>query len=125
MTLSDRATLSNMSPEYGATMGFFPVDDNTLDYLKLTGRETQSVKIIEEYLKHNYLFRTSETEQSIEFTKTVELNLDEIVPVVAGPKRPQDMIPINELNQNFLKALISPHGFNGFNLKEDVITKKL
>lgn len=88
MTLADRATLSNMSPEYGATMGFFPVDENTIDYLRLTGREEKKISIIESYLKENLLFRSKETEQDIQYTKVVELNLDEIVPVVAGPKRP-------------------------------------
>ena len=88
LTLADRATLSNMSPEYGATMGFFPVDENTLDYLQLTGRDQKKIALIKEYLQRNLLFRKEETEKEIDYTKRVVLDLSSIKPVVAGPKRP-------------------------------------
>ena len=77
-----------MSPEFGSTMGFFPVDDNTIEYLKLTGRSDKRILEIETYLKNNMLFRSKENEEGIDYTQVVELDLSEIVPVVAGPRRP-------------------------------------
>ena len=125
LSLADRATLSNMAPEYGATMGFFPVDDNTLDYLRLTGRTDEMISIIEHYLKNNFLFRNEETEGSVDYTQLVELDLNEVTPVVAGPKRPQDMIEITGLKDNFDNCLTAPRGFNGFAMKEDSLKKEI
>lgn len=88
LSLADRATLSNMCPEYGATVGYFPVDSRTLDYLQLTGRSAHHLAVIKEYLQENLLIRDQKTEELIQWTKVVELNLDEVEPVVAGPKRP-------------------------------------
>ncbi len=125
LTLADRATLSNMSPEYGATMGFFPVDDNTLSYLHLTGRTDKRIAEIEGYLKKNMLFRNKKNEQDIQYTQVVQLDLTDIEPVVAGPKRPQDMISIKSLKQNFTTALTSKPGFNGFGMKDSSLEKVL
>jgi aconitate hydratase len=103
LSLADRATVANMAPEYGATIGFFPVDDETLNYLKLTGRE-QFVPLVEQYCKEQGLFRTTETKDPI-FSDTLELDLSTVVPSLAGPKRPQDRVPLNQSKPMFRKAL--------------------
>lgn len=102
MSLPDRATLSNMAPEYGATCGFFPVDRETVDYLKLTGREAEAFRT-EQYFKEQNLFYNEEIVS--EFTKTVEIDLGSIKPSVAGPKRPQDKIVIEDLKISFNKTM--------------------
>src|SRR6202043_1221328 len=89
LSLPDRATIANMSPEYGATMGFFPVDDETLAYLQFTARSQEQVALVEAYCKEQSLFRTDSMPDPA-FTDTLELNLDSVEPTVAGPKRPQD-----------------------------------
>ena len=93
LTLPDRATLANMAPEYGATCGFFPIDDETLAYLKFTGRPEDSIALVEAYAKEQGLFRTKDTPDPV-FTDTLELDLSTVVPSIAGPKRPQDRIPL-------------------------------
>jgi aconitate hydratase len=103
LSLPDRATISNMSPEYGATMGFFPVDKMTLDYLKLTGRNEELVQLVETYTKEQGLFRTDDT--SPVFTDTLELDMNTVVPSLAGPKRPQDRIPLRNIKANFEQSL--------------------
>ena len=104
LTVPDRAVLSNMSPEYGATMGFFPVDDETLAYLRFSGREEEHVKLVEAYAKEQGLFRTDATPDPV-FTSTLELDLSTIEPALAGPKRPQDRVPLREAKPAFLKSL--------------------
>ncbi|TWT97800.1 Aconitate hydratase precursor [Botrimarina colliarenosi] len=96
MSLADRATIANMSPEYGATMGFFPVDDVTLDYLRQTGRTADEVSLVERYCKENLLFHSDRAPEP-SFTKVVELDLGDVVPSLAGPKRPQDRIPLTSM----------------------------
>src|SRR6185503_4612410 len=86
LSLADRATIANMSPEYGATMGFFPVDDETLKYLRLSGREEAHVQLVEKYCKEQGLFRTDATPDPL-FTDSLELDLSTVVPSLAGPKR--------------------------------------
>jgi aconitate hydratase len=108
--LADRATIANMAPEYGATMGFFPVDAETLRYLERTGRSSDVVQRVERYCKTQGLFRTDATPDP-EFTATLELDLGTVVPSLAGPRRPQDRVPLAELKRNFavsLPGLMSP-----------------
>ena len=107
MSLADRATIANMSPEYGATMGFFPIDERTLEYLRLTGRTDDEVALVERYSKENSLFRTDKAPVPT-FTKIVELDLSTVEPSLAGPKRPQDRIALSAMKrqwQNDLKQV--------------------
>jgi aconitate hydratase len=110
LSLADRATIANMAPEYGATMGFFPVDGETLRYLQRTGRSREVVDRVERYCREQGLFRTDATPDPA-FTSTLDLDLSTVVPSLAGPKRPQDRVPLSELKRNFvvnLPALMSP-----------------
>jgi aconitate hydratase len=103
LTLEDRATLANMAPEYGATCGFFPIDDETLRYLKFTGRDDATVDLVEAYAKEQGLWR--EAGEEIIFTDTLELNLADVQPSLAGPKRPQDRVLLNEAASAFVTQL--------------------
>jgi aconitate hydratase len=100
LALADRATVANMSPEYGATMGFFPVDQVTLDYLSFTNRPAELVDLVEAYAKAQGLFRTDATPDPV-FTDTLELDLASVTPSLAGPKRPQDRVELPEVRKNF------------------------
>ncbi|MGB6234148.1 MAG: aconitate hydratase AcnA [Candidatus Acidiferrales bacterium] len=104
LTLPDRATISNMAPEYGATMGFFPVDSEALAYLRFTGRDENHVKLVEAYTKEQELFRTDATPDP-EFSDMLELDLADVVPTIAGPKRPQDKVPLTQAKSVFQKSL--------------------
>ena len=104
LTLPDRATIANMSPEYGATMGFFPIDDATLDYLKLTGRNRHQIELVERYAREQRLFRTDQTPDP-DFSVKLELDMNTIKPSLAGPKRPQDRVPLKQMKPVFLQAL--------------------
>ncbi|MGH9704538.1 MAG: aconitate hydratase AcnA [Candidatus Acidiferrales bacterium] len=104
LTLPDRATIANMAPEYGATMGFFPVDAETLAYLRFTGRDENQVKLVEAYTKEQGLFRTDATPDPI-FSERLELDLAKVVPTMAGPKRPQDSVPLRSAKESFEKSL--------------------
>ncbi len=106
LSLADRATIANMAPEYGATMGFFPVDAETVRYLERTGRDRAQVALVEAYCRAQGLFRTDETPDP-EFTDTLALDLATVVPSLAGPKRPQDLVPLAQLKRNFLVNLPS------------------
>jgi len=117
MTLADRATIANMAPEYGATMGFFPVDDETLAYMQLTGRSAEQVELVERYTKEQGLFHTA-TAAEPEFTKRLALDLGSVVPSLAGPKRPQDRVPMVQVKQAFHEALTAPTANRGFALPE-------
>jgi aconitate hydratase len=120
MTLPDRATISNMAPEYGATIGFFPVDDETLRYLRLTGRPADVVDRVERYTKEQGLFRTQQTPDP-EFSDSLELDLSSVEPSLAGPKRPQDRTPLKEMQRSFQAALTAPLKERGYALMpEDV-----
>ncbi len=107
LTLPDRATIANMAPEYGATMGFFPVDSETLSYLRFTARSDDQVRLVEAYTKGQGLFRTDETPDPI-FSDTLELDLASVVPTIAGPKRPQDSVPLTQAKSSFEKSLQGP-----------------
>ncbi len=124
LSLPDRATIGNMAPEYGATMGFFPVDQETLNYLRLTGRSEELIDLVERYTKEQGLFRTDDAPIP-EFTDTLELDLGDVRACVAGPKRPQDRIPMPELGASFRKALTNEAGLHGFGLKPEETKKKI
>jgi len=123
LSLPDRATIANMAPEYGATIGFFPVDSETLRYLKSTGRPPEVVERVERYTKAQGLFRTTET-PSPEFSDTLELDLGAVEPSLAGPKRPQDRVPLKQLKQSFQSALAAPVKERGYELKAGQIAQK-
>jgi len=104
LTLPDRATIANMAPEYGATMGFFPVDAETLAYLRFTSRSEEQVRLVEAYTKEQGLFRTDQTPDPV-FSDRLELDLAKVVPTMAGPKRPQDSVPLTQAKTSFEKSL--------------------
>jgi aconitate hydratase len=104
LTLPDRATIANMAPEYGATMGFFPVDAESLAYLRFTARSEDRVRLVEAYTKEQGIFRTDQTPDPI-FSDKVELDLAKVVPTMAGPKRPQDSVPLTQAKASFEKSL--------------------
>lgn len=108
LRLADRATIANMAPEYGATMGFFPVDDQTLRYMHLTGRETSLIETVEAYCKAQGLWRTESDD--IAYTDTLELDLTTVVPAIAGPKRPQDRITLTDSQKQWQTDLVSTFG---------------
>ncbi len=124
ISLADRATIANMSPEYGATMGFFPIDAETLNYLRRTGRTEAEVQLVERYAKEQSLFRTDEIPDP-EFTETLELNLADVVPSLAGPKRPQDRVPLTELKRSFEASLTAPVKDRGFGLNESDLNRRV
>src|SRR5881392_2352920 len=103
LALADRATLGNMSPETGATCGFFPVDDVTLEYLRLTGRSAERVALVEAYCKENLLWH--EPDEHPEYSQVVELDLDDVEPSLAGPRRPQDRVPLAGAKEAFIDSL--------------------
>ncbi len=115
MSLPDRATIANMAPEYGATIGFFPVDAETLSYLRRTGRTPAEVDLVERYTKEQGLFRTDATPDPV-FTDTVELDLSTVEPSLAGPKRPQDRVALSRMKTAFRQALTAPAKERGFGL---------
>ena len=118
LTLADRATLANMAPEYGATMGFVPVDDETLNYLRGTGRPEALVQRIERYSKAQGLFRRNDTPDPI-FTDTLELDLSTVEPALAGPKRPQDRVNLSQMQPKWQKTLQASTKERGFELSGD------
>jgi len=122
MPLPDRATIANMAPEYGATIGFFPVDDETLRYLRLTGRPEELIERVERYTKAQGLFRTSSTPDP-EFSDTLILDLGGVQPSLAGPKRPQDRILMKDLKRAFRSALSAPVKERGYELKPEALER--
>ena len=120
MTLADRATIANMAPEYGATMGFFPIDEETLRYLRLTGRPAAQVELVERYMKEQGLFHTAAAPRP-EFTKCLSLELGSVVPCLAGPKRPQDRVRLGDVKQSFADALTAPTSARGFALEGEAL----
>ncbi|MEZ5540624.1 MAG: aconitate hydratase AcnA [Pseudomonadota bacterium] len=104
LSLADRATIANMAPEYGATCGLFPVDAETLAYLQLSGRDAHQIALVEAYARAQGMFRTSGA-PAASYTRTVELDLASVVPSLAGPKRPQDRVPLHDAKPRFLEAL--------------------
>jgi aconitate hydratase len=123
MSLPDRATIANMAPEYGATMGFFPVDAETLRYMTLTGRPAEVIARTEAYCRAQGLFRDANTPDP-EFTDTLELDLGSVVPSLAGPKRPQDRVPLSEMKSTFQKALTAPVKERGYELGSEALGRE-
>jgi aconitate hydratase len=115
MSVADRATIANMAPEYGATMGFFPVDNATLEYLRQTGRSSKQIALVERYCKEQGLFHTADS-PALTFTKRLSLDLATVEPSLAGPKRPQDRVALKDMKRSFRESLTAPVGKTGFGL---------
>jgi aconitate hydratase len=118
LSVTDRATIANMAPEYGATMGFFPVDEKTCDYLKATGRSEEQVDLVRQYYKAQGMFGIP-LGGEINYTIVLELNLEEVQPGVVGPKRPQDRINLNDIKDRFRDLMLKPVSESGYNKEED------
>ena len=123
LPLADRATIANMAPEYGATCAFFPVDEEALEYLRLTGREEEHIQLVKKYLELNDMFFTPEKEDPV-YTDVIELDLSTIEANLSGPKRPQDLIPMSRLKEEFQKSITAPTGNHGFGLEKDELDKE-
>jgi len=123
MKLADRATIANMAPEYGATMGFFPVDDESLNYMRRTGRTAAEVELVERYSKELGIFRTDDAPVPT-YTKTMKLDLGKVEPCLAGPKRPQDRVTLSAMKQSFEKSLRAPVAERGFALDGTALARK-
>ncbi|MDX1638637.1 MAG: aconitate hydratase AcnA [Balneolaceae bacterium] len=123
MSLPDRATIANMSPEYGATMGFFPMDEEAMRYMRRTGRSEEHVQLVERYMKEQGLFRTENTEDPV-FSETLELDLADVETSLAGPKRPQDRITLPNMKETFENSLTSDDPTMGFNLTQEKLANK-
>jgi len=122
LTLADRATIANMAPEYGATCGFFPIDERTLEYLRLTGRDEIAINGVEEYCKAQGIwYSAGDTEKS--YTALIELDLTTIKPALAGPKRPQDRVDLSDMKTHFVNSLTAPLGHQGHGLQEEDLSK--
>ncbi|HGI6465378.1 TPA: aconitate hydratase AcnA, partial [Listeria monocytogenes] len=124
LPLADRATVANMAPEYGATCGFFPVDKEALNYLKLTGRDKEQIELVEAYLEANDLFFTPEKVEP-NYTQIVEIDLSAIEPNLAGPKRPQDLIPLSKMKETFRESITAKAGNQGFGLDKSALDKEV
>ena len=120
LSLADRATIGNMAPEYGATMGFFPVDDETLRYMVSTGRSEEQVELVNRYCREQMLFRTDATPDP-EFSDTLELDMSTVKPALAGPKRPQDRVDLDAMKAMWTGALTAPVGPRGFGLTPEKV----
>ncbi len=123
MSLPDRATIANMAPEYGATMGFFPIDSESLRYMSRTGRSKELVDLVESYTKAQGLFRTDDTPDP-EFTSTLELDLSTVETSLAGPKLPHDRIVLGNMKETFKNSLTSDNPTMGFNLEQEKLANK-
>jgi len=123
LSIADRATISNMAPEYGATVGFFPMDQKSLGYLRLTGRSEEKIAYIEAYLKAQGLFRDYHAGTDPVFTDNLEIDLKNISPAMAGPKRPHDYVPLKEMKKDFSACLSNKVGFKGYGIAEADIKK--
>jgi aconitate hydratase len=117
LSLADRATIANMAPEYGATMGFFPMDKRSVEYLVQTNRDADAVAYIEAYLRAQKLFLLHDGSDDLpEFNSTLELDLASVVPILAGPKRPHDAVPLSQMRDDFVASLSAPVGPKGYGL---------
>ena len=123
ISLPDRATIANMVPEYGATMGFFPVDDETLRYLRMTAREENVIARVERYTKEQGLFRTARTPDPL-FSDSLTLDLATVEPSLAGPKRPQDRVPLSSMKTAFERALVAPVKEGGYGLAPEKLPRQ-
>ena len=121
LSLADRATVANMAPEYGATCGYFPIDAETLNYMRLTNRDEEHIALTEAYAKKNHLFYDPNSQAN--YTKIVELDLSTITPSISGPKRPQDLIDLANAKQTFQESLVREAGVQGFGLSKEEVDK--
>ena len=121
LSLADRATVANMAPEYGATCGYFPIDAETLNYMRLTNRDEDHIALTEAYAKKNHLFYDPNSQAN--YTKIVELDLSTITPSISGPKRPQDLIDLAAAKQTFQESLVREAGVQGFGLSKEEVDK--
>jgi len=124
LSLADRATVANMAPEYGATMGFFPVDEKSLDYLRLTGRDEAHIELVKSYYEAQNMFGIPRKGE-IDYSVNLELDINSILPCVSGPKRPQDRIEVPALKKRFSSLLEMPTAEGGFGIAKDDLTKKV
>ncbi len=122
LSLADRATIANMAPEYGATMGFFPIDQETLNYLKFTGRSTEQVALVEAYCREQGMFHSANTPEP-EFSDYLELDLGTVEPSLAGPKRPQDRVLLSQSRSSFRTALVDMLELKGVKLDKEAATQ--
>lgn len=125
LNLADRATIANMAPEYGATMGYFPVDSKTIDYLRLTGRDPASIETIERYLREQNMFVTYDGSQQdpVYSGDVMELDLSSVQPSLSGPKRPHDRVSMSNLQNDFRSGLTAKVGFKGYGLDQSAVDK--
>ena len=118
LTLADRATISNMAPEYGATIGLFPMDQTTLEYMRQTGRSEEKVEVISQYLKSVGMFKVYDQDADLQYSSVLELDLSTVQPCVSGPKRPQDYVGLKDLKADWNASLTNAVGFKGFGLPQ-------
>lgn len=124
MSLADRATISNMAPEYGATCGFFPVDEEALNYMRLTGRSEEQIAIVKAYSEANGLYFTEDAPEPT-YSEVVKLDMSNVDPALSGPKRPQDLIELDDMQKSFKKAVTAPAGNHGFGLEESELERSV
>ncbi|HHX11262.1 MAG TPA: aconitate hydratase AcnA, partial [Clostridiales bacterium] len=124
LSLADRATVANMAPEYGATCGFFPVDEETLKYMELSGRTQEHINLVKTYLTKNGLFNQYENNDTV-YTDVIELDLSTVQASLSGPKRPQDLISLVDMKEEFVKSITAPVGNQGHGLSEEVFDKSI
>jgi len=125
LSLADRATIANMAPEYGATMGYFPIDERTMEYLRVTGRDESHVQLIEKYLREQDLFVKHDGSQSdpTYSGEVMQLDLGKVQGSLSGPKRPHDRVDFSNMKNDFNTCMTNPVGFKGFGLEQSETTK--
>ena len=121
LSLADRATIANMAPEYGATMGYFPPDAETLNYLRLTNRSSDRMEVIEKTLREQGLLRDYKANDNIKFTDVLELDLSKVEPCISGPKRPHDRVPLSNVKKDFTDCVPNKMGFKGFGVPAEKV----
>lgn len=121
LSLADRATISNMAPEYGATVGYFPPDKEAINYLRLTNRSSDRIEIIQETLKRQGLLKDYNANEQVKFTDSLELDLSTVEPCISGPKRPHDRILLSEVKKDFGDCVPNKVGFKGFGVAADKV----
>ena len=124
LSLADRATIANMAPEYGATMGYFPPDKEALNYLRLTNRSADRMSVIEQTLTNQGLLRDYNATDNIKFTDVLELDLNTVEPCLSGPKRPHDRVPVSQMKKDFNECIPNKAGFKGFGVPADKVNLK-
>lgn len=121
LSLADRATIANMAPEYGATVGYFPQDSEALNYLRLTNRSPERIDIIEKTLSNQGLLKDYKVNDQIQFTDVLELDLSKVEPCISGPKRPHDRIVLSEVKKDFSDCVPNKVGFKGFGVPQEKV----